>query len=79
MKNDHTCLFHCINACRVPRTMFDYRPNGLVFKQRHQDPASVKALKIPILSHDVAPGSDITPCNKIDKPLVVYRFSNVTE
>ena len=30
------------------------------------------------LSLDVAPGSDITPCNKIDKPLVVYRFSNVT-
>ena len=28
-----------------------------------------------ILSHDVAPGSDITPCNIIDKPLVVYRFS----
>ena len=28
--------------------------------------------------NDVAPGSDITPCNKIDKPLVVYRFSNVT-
>ena len=23
------------------------------------------------LSHDVASGSDITPCNKIDKPLVV--------
>ena len=22
------------------------------------------------LSHDVASGSDITPCNKIDKPLV---------
>ena len=30
------------------------------------------------LSHDVAFVSDITPCNKIDKPLVVYRFSNVT-
>ena len=30
------------------------------------------------LSNDVASGSDITPCNKIDKPLVVYRFSNVT-
>ena len=31
------------------------------------------------LSHDVASGSDITPCNKIHKPLVVYRFSgNVT-
>ena len=27
------------------------------------------------LSHDVASGSDITLCNKIDKPLVVYRFS----
>ena len=27
-----------------------------------------------ILSHDVASGSDITPCNEIDKPLVVYRF-----
>ena len=26
------------------------------------------------LSHDVASGSDITLCNKIDKPLVVYRF-----
>ena len=26
------------------------------------------------LSHDVPPGSDITPCNKIDKPLVVYRL-----
>ena len=31
-----------------------------------------------ILSHDVAPGIDITPCNKIDKPQVVYRFSTVT-
>ena len=27
------------------------------------------------LSHGVASGSEITPCNKIDKPLVVYRFS----
>ena len=25
-------------------------------------------------SHDIAPGSEITPCFKIDKPLVVYRF-----
>ena len=28
-----------------------------------------------ILSYDVASGSEITPCNKICKPLVVYRFS----
>ena len=27
------------------------------------------------LSFDVASGSEITPCNKIDKPLVVYRFT----
>ena len=26
------------------------------------------------LSHGIASGSDITPCNKIDKPVVVYRF-----
>ena len=29
------------------------------------------------LSHDIASVSDITPCNKIDKPLQVYRFSNI--
>ena len=27
------------------------------------------------LSYDVASGSEITPCNKIDKPLVVYRLA----
>ena len=27
------------------------------------------------LSYDVASESEITPCNKIDKPLVVYRFT----
>ena len=27
------------------------------------------------LSYDVASMSEITPCNKIDKPLVVYRFT----
>ena len=34
--------------------------------------------KILFLSHDVTSGSEITPCNKIGKPLVVYRLSNVT-
>ena len=28
-----------------------------------------------ILSYDVVPESEITPCNKIDKPPVVYRFT----
>ena len=27
------------------------------------------------LSYDVESGSEITPCNKIYKPLVVYRFT----
>ena len=27
------------------------------------------------LSYDVMSGNEITPCNKNDKPLVVYRFS----
>ena len=27
------------------------------------------------ISHDVLSGSEVTPCNKIDKPLVVCRFS----
>ena len=29
------------------------------------------------ISRDVASGSGIMPCNKSDKPLVVYRFCNV--
>ena len=31
------------------------------------------------LSHNVASKSDKMPINKIDKPLLVYRFSNVTQ
>ena len=27
-----------------------------------------------VLSYDVASGNEITPCDKIDKPLVVNRF-----
>ena len=37
----------------------------------------VGVLKIQI-SHDILSGSDITPCNKIDTPLVVHIFSSVT-
>ena len=34
---------------------------------------------ITLLSHEVASGSDITPCNIIDKPLVVYIGSAVAQ
>ena len=37
--------------------------------------AHAKFQKELVLSYDVASGSEITPCNKICKPLVVYRFS----
>ena len=36
--------------------------------------AGTKIYKWP-LSHEVSSGGDITLCNKINKPLVVYRFS----
>ena len=29
--NDHTCLFHCINTCRVPRTMFEHEAGSNSF------------------------------------------------
>ena len=31
--------------------------------------------KTILLSYDIASGNEIRPCNKIDKPIVVYRFS----
>ena len=38
----------------------------------------MKERDIIILSDDVASASDMTPRNKIDKLLAVYRFRNVT-
>ena len=35
----------------------------------------IKGYFLIILSHDIASWDEITPCNKIDKPLVLYRFS----
>ena len=43
---------------------------GIFYKQR-----IIVKLNKYFLSYDVASGSEITPCNKIDKPLVVYRFA----
>ena len=36
---------------------------------------NVFLLTLSLLSYDFASGSEITPCNKIDKRLVVYRFT----
>ena len=35
----------------------------------------IHAIRKAYLSYEVGSRSDIKPCNKIDKPLVVYRFS----
>ena len=52
----------------------------LVFQKNKRQKKTRKCSKENcILSYDVASGSEITPCNKICKPLVVYRFTgNVT-
>ena len=47
----------------------------LVFSGRYHIISNASLVKNCILSYDVASGSEITPCNKMDKPLVVYRFS----
>ena len=35
----------------------------------------IKNMRLRYFSYDVASESVITPCNNIDKPLVVYRFT----
>ena len=44
-----------------------------VIISRHRPKVSCKKRKILII-YDVASGSEILPCIKIDKSLVVYRF-----
>ena len=59
------------NSVTLIFTAVSATPIWITFHQMFDD--------YPVLSYDVASGSEITPCNKIDKPLVVYRFTgNVT-
>ena len=44
-------------------------------KQKALRPYCINNIENTDLSYDVASESEITPCNKIDKPLVVYRFT----
>ena len=72
IKNDKISSYHSIyeNAYKL-HNIFLVRVFWLKYYFRIK-------LKIPILdlmlSYDVAPRNEITPCNKICKPLVVYRF-----
>ena len=37
--------------------------------------ACIELMSKSTLSYDVTSWREITPCNKIDKPLVIYRFT----
>ena len=52
-------------------TIIDFQ----IKKHRHR---SYSIIHKRILTHDVASGIDIMPCNKIDTPLVFYRANKVT-
>ena len=63
----------------LPFILFELLPLELCASQK---PCPLYNLKTALdiftkiyLSYDVASGSEITPCNTIDKPLVVYRFT----
>ena len=51
------------------------RSKCLLIMVNTSPPVREHSLQYLDLSHDGASGSEITPCNKICKPLVVYRFS----
>ena len=52
-----------------------YLPNYTIFRKDRQTPNSRGGGVVFFLSYDVASGSEITPCNKICNPLVVYQFT----
>ena len=41
--NDHTCLFHCINTCRVPRKMFEHEADRPRVQTASLGPGNVNA------------------------------------
>ena len=55
----------------------DYSCVYLVDESYHEInlPDTFNSHQYKILSHDITAWREITPCNNIDKPLVVYRFS----
>ena len=70
-----------IGAVCSGSTLFASILNSIICSRRLQqttfsDAFFLGALRVKtFLLYDVASGNEITPCNKIHKPLVVYRFS----
>ena len=60
---------------QIKNTLVKYPHQLQCFKCKFNQQTVQIWLKKILLSYDVASGSEITPCNKIDKPLVVYRFT----
>ena len=42
---DHTCLFHCINTCQVPRTMFEHLAGRPRIQTASSGPGKCKCMK----------------------------------
>ena len=57
-------------SCDTQPFFFSFSGRSLIVNRSQLD-----LIHLNNLSYDIASGSEITPCNKIDKPLVVYRFT----
>ena len=53
----------------------DVKINKYLYEEKSPKFPLFATIALDYLSYDVASGSEITPCNKICKPLVVYRFT----
>ena len=66
---NNSCVLKCLckgsKLYHLTKWYFDEKICSFIFD----------TIMFSFLSHDVASGSDITLCNKICKPLVVYRFT----
>ena len=61
--------------CGFTFTFYNSSMPSIMSKNMFESKMFKRSVAYLFLLHDVASGHDITPCNKIDKPLVVYRFS----
>ena len=75
-KADWQMKFNVAKCHSMRVTRHQHHKQILFYYSLHnQTLESVQSAKYLVLSYDVASGSEITPCNKICKPLVVYRFT----
>ena len=73
------CVFCSLGPCFVMQYLMSFSSFAILLVRMRKlvalfyVPAVMWLLRF--LSYDVASGSDIRPCNKIDKSLVVYQFT----